>query len=194
MAKRRRRRRVRKVAADVLSIVTSARAASKTALRQLRREIGAAKRQLEKLVTEERSFRLEVLGTGGPGRSRGTGKSRKRGRPGGAKANARRAKPSRKGPAKADKFLAKLPAKFTLDDVRKVAGKAAAISLAQWGRSNKVKKTASGYEKFRVTRDGRYPAGGARAYRVGLDLPAPSHGRSRTGFGCIPSHPATYGI
>ena len=48
---------------------------------------------------------------------------------------------------KADNFLAKLPAKFTIDDVRKVAGKATAISLAQWARSKKVKKTATGYQK-----------------------------------------------
>jgi hypothetical protein len=49
MAKRRRRRRVRKVAADVPSIVTSARAASKAALQQLRKEIRAPKPQLESL-------------------------------------------------------------------------------------------------------------------------------------------------
>ena len=69
------------------------------------------------------------------------------GRPAGRKAVARRAKPRSKGPAKADKFLAKLPAKFTLDDLRKVAGKAAPISLAQGARSKKIKKTASGYQK-----------------------------------------------
>jgi hypothetical protein len=56
-------------------------------------------------------------------------------------------KPRRRGPAKADKFLAKLPTKFTIEDVRKVAGKAAAISLAQWSRAKKVKKTAVGYQK-----------------------------------------------
>jgi len=148
MAKRRRRRRrLQKVGADVLSMVTSARAASKNALQQLRREIGAAKRQLEKLVTEERSFRLDLFGASAPGRPRGTGKTRKRGRPAGRKAAARRAKPRRKGPAKADRFFAKLPAKFTIDDVRKIAGKAAPISLAQWARSKKVKKVAGGYEK-----------------------------------------------
>jgi hypothetical protein len=148
MAKRKRRKsRLRKVAADVLSMVSSAREASKAALRQLRKEIGAAKRQLEKLVTEERSFKLDLFGTGGPGRPRAAGKSRKRGRPAGRKAVARRAKPRRKGPAKADKFLAKLPTKFTIEDVRKVAGRAAPISLAQWARAAKVKKTAGGYEK-----------------------------------------------
>jgi hypothetical protein len=128
-------------------MVMSAREASKSALQQLRKEIGAAKRLLEKLVTEERSFRLDLFGAGGPGRPRGTGKLRRRGRPIGRKAVARRTKPRRKGPAKADKFLAKLPTKFTIDDVRKVAGKAAPISLAQWARSKKVKKVAGGYQK-----------------------------------------------
>jgi len=64
MAKRRRRRtRLQKVGSDVLRIVTSAREASKAALQQLRKEIGAAKRQLEKLITEERTFKLDVFGT-----------------------------------------------------------------------------------------------------------------------------------
>jgi hypothetical protein len=147
MAKRRQRKsRLQRVGADVLAMVTSAREASKTALQQLRQEIGAARRQLEKLVTEERSFRFDLFGNA-PGRSRGAAKSRKPGQPAGRKAVARRAKPRRKGPAKADKFLAKLPVKFTIDDVRKVAGKATGISLAQWARSKKVKKTASGYQK-----------------------------------------------
>jgi len=141
MAKRRRRRsRLQKLGADVLSMVMSAREASKSALQQLRREISATRSQLEKLVGEERSFRLDLFGTGET-------KSRKTGRPAGRKAAARQATPHRKGPAKADKYLAKLPTKFTIDDVRKVAGKATAISLAQWARSKKVKKTATGYQK-----------------------------------------------
>ena len=148
MAKRRRRKsRLQKLGADVLSMVASARDASKSALQQLRKEITAARSQLEKLVTEERSFKSDLFGTDGPGRPRGAGQSRKRGRPVGRKAVARKAQPRRKGPAKADNFLAKLPAKFTIDDVRKVAGKATAISLAQWARSKKVKKTATGYQK-----------------------------------------------
>jgi hypothetical protein len=148
MAKRRRRKgRLQRVGADVLAMVKNAREASKAALQQLRKEITAARSQLEKLVTEERSFKLDLFGTGGPGRPRGAGQSRKRGRPAGRKAVARKAQPRRKGPAKADNFLAKLPAKFTIDDVRKVAGKAAAISLAQWARAKKVKKTATGYQK-----------------------------------------------
>jgi hypothetical protein len=132
---------------DVLSMVKTAREASRAALEQLRTEIGVAKRQLEKLVNEQRSFRLDLFGASGPGRPRGAGKARKRGRPAGRKAVARRAKRRRKGPAKADTFLAKLPTKFTIDDVRKVAGKAAPISLAQWARSKKVKKTGDGYQK-----------------------------------------------
>jgi hypothetical protein len=132
---------------DVLGVVKSARDASKSALQHLRKEINATRTKLEKLVTEERSFKLDLFGTGGPGRPRGAAKSRKPGRPAGRKAVARRAKPPRKGPAKADTFLAKLPAKFTIDDVRKVAGKAAPISLAQWARSKKVKKVAGGYQK-----------------------------------------------
>jgi hypothetical protein len=148
MVKRRRRRsRLRKLGVDVLSLVASARDASKSALQQLRKEIGVAKGQLEKLIAEERGFRLDLFGTG-PGRSRGAGKSRKRGRPAGRKAVARPAKLRRKGPPKADKYFAKVPSKFTIDHVRKLAGKATAISVAQWVRAKKVKKTATGYEKI----------------------------------------------
>ena len=144
MAKRRRRRsRLQKLGADVLSMVMSARDASKSALQQLRKEISATRSTLEKLVTEERSFKLDLFGTGVPGRPRVAAKSRKPGR----KPAARRAKPRRTGPAKADKFLAKLPAKFTIDDVRKIAGKATPISLAQWARAKKIKKVAGGYQK-----------------------------------------------
>ena len=132
----------------MLSIVASAREASKAALQQLRKEISAARGLLERLVTEERSFRLDVFGTAAPGRPRVAGKSRKPGRPAARKSVARRAKPPTKGPAKADKFLAKLPTKFTIDDVRRVAGKKAPISLAQWARSKKVKKTGDGYQKI----------------------------------------------
>jgi hypothetical protein len=56
-------------------------------------------------------------------------------------------KPRRKGPPKADTFFKKLPKEFTIDHVRKVAGKASAISLAQWARAKKTRKTASGYQK-----------------------------------------------
>jgi hypothetical protein len=146
MAKRRKRKS--RLQSDVLSVVSSAREASKTALQQLRKEISTARRQLEKLVTEERSFRLDLFGTGRPGGPRPAGKSPKAGRPASKKLAARRAKPRRKGPAKADNFLAKLPARFTIDDVREVAGKATPISLAQWSRAKKVRKTAEGYRKI----------------------------------------------
>ena len=72
---------------------------------------------------EERNFRSDLFGTGGPRR------------------------PRRKGPPKADAFFKKLPKVFTIDQVRKLAGRATGVSLAQWARAKKVKKTASGYEK-----------------------------------------------
>ncbi len=132
----------------MLSIVTSAREASKAALQQLRKEIRATRRQLEKLAGEERSFKLDLFGTGGPGRPRSAGTARKAGRPPSRRAAARRAKPRRKGPPRADQYLAKLPRNFTIDDLRKLAGKATGISLAQWARAKKVKKTAAGYLKI----------------------------------------------
>jgi hypothetical protein len=152
MAKRKRRRsRLRELGADVLGMVASARNASKTALQHLRKEIAATRKRLEKLIGEERSFRLDLFGAGGPGRPRRVGTSRvtspKTSRRAGRRATARRAKPRPKGPPKADKYFARLPGKFTIDDVRKLAGKAAGVSLAQWARAKKVKKTTSGYEK-----------------------------------------------
>jgi hypothetical protein len=148
MARRRKRRsRLDRLGADILGIVASARDASKTALQHLRREITATRKRLEKLVGEERSFRLDLFGTGALARSRKVGRPRKTGRPAGRKATAPRAKPRRKGPPKADRYFAKLPSKFSVDDVRKLAGKATGVSLAQWARAKKVKKTAAGYEK-----------------------------------------------
>ena len=147
MAKRRRRSRLQQLKADVLGMVTSARNLSKAALLQLRKEIGATRSRLEKLVGEERSFKLDLFGAGGPGRPRAVSRSPRARRPAGSKATARKAKPRRKGPPKADTFFAKLPRKFTIDDARKVAGKATGISLAQWVRAKKVKKTADGYQK-----------------------------------------------
>ena len=85
----------------MFSIVTSASEASKSVFQQLSKEISAAKRQLEKLITEGRIFGLDLFGNG-PGRPRGAGKSRKRGRPVGRKRATRGVKPRRKGPAKAD--------------------------------------------------------------------------------------------
>ena len=131
------------VVGNVLGFVAQARAAASKALSNLRGEIVATKKHLETLIAEERSFRLDLFGTGGPGRPRGGGK--KVGRPAGRKAVAR--KPRRKGPPKADTYFKKLPGKFTIDDVRKLAGKATGISLAQWARAKKIRKTASGYQK-----------------------------------------------
>jgi hypothetical protein len=128
---------------NVLGFVAQARAAASKALQGLRSEISATRKRLETLIGEERSFRLDLFGTGGPGRPRGGGK--KVGRPAGRKAAAR--KPRRKGPPKADTYFKKLPGQFTIDDVRKLAGKAAGISLAQWARAKKIKKTATGYQK-----------------------------------------------
>jgi hypothetical protein len=144
MAKRNGRGRV---GIDIFGVMTKAREASRTALGHLRKEIRAARNRLEKLVEEERSFRLDLFGTGGPGRPRAVGKSLRAGRPEGTKAKAQKAGPRRKGPPKADKFFAKLPSKFTIDDVRKVAGKATPISVAQWVRAKRVKKAAGGYQK-----------------------------------------------
>ncbi len=140
-------RRKQKVGIDILGLVMKAREASRGALGHLRKEISAARNWLEKLIAEERSFRLDLFGSGGPGRPRVVGKSPKAGRAASGKAPARKAKPRRKGPPKADQFFAKLPSKFTIDDVRKLAGKATGVSLAQWARAKKVKKTADGYQK-----------------------------------------------
>ena len=148
MAKRRRRSRLQQVKADVLGMVTSARNLSRAALLQLGNEISATRNRLEKLVGEERTFKLDLFGTGGPGRPRAVNGPRKAGRPVARKTTARKGQPRRKGPPKADKFFAKLPSKFTIDDVRKLAGKATGISLAQWARAKRVKKTADGYQKL----------------------------------------------
>jgi predicted ArsR family transcriptional regulator len=138
-------RRRKGVIGNVLGFVAQARASASKALQNLRKEITATRKHLEKLIAEERSFRLDLFGTGGPGRPRSTGRRRRVGRPAGRKARA--TKPRRKGPPKAEAFFKKLPKAFTMDQVRKVAGKASAISLAQWSRAKKIKKTASGYEK-----------------------------------------------
>jgi len=102
MAKRRRRRTgLPKAGARVFAIVTSASEASKSVFQQLSKEISAAKRQLEKLIAEGRTFGRDLIGKR-PGKSRAAGKSRKRRIPGGRKRDTRRAKPRRKVSAKAD--------------------------------------------------------------------------------------------
>jgi hypothetical protein len=136
---------MQQLGADVLVIVSSARAAGKVALKQLRKEIAKTRNRLEKLVGEERIFRLDLFGIGERGKRRP--RPRKKGRSASRKAATRAVRPRRKGPPKADKFFGKLPSSFTIDDVRKVAGKAAGISLAQWARAQKIRKTAIGYQK-----------------------------------------------
>jgi hypothetical protein len=148
VAKQRRRPRLQQLKTDVLGMVTSARNLSKVALLQLRKEISATRSLFEKLVGEERSFKFDLFGTGSRGRPRATSKSRKAGRPAGERTRARKVQPRRKGPPKADKFFAKLPSKFTIEDVRKLAGKATPISVAQWVRAKRVKKAAEGYQKI----------------------------------------------
>jgi hypothetical protein len=149
MAKRHRRgTRPRKTGVDVLEMVARAREASSSALKYLRKEIAVTRKRLETLLGDERSFRLDLLGTGGPGRPRRVRRAPKRGRPARRRATTRKAKSRRKGPPRADRYFAKLPKKFTIDDVRKLAGKAAGVSLAQWVRAKKVKKTAGGYRKI----------------------------------------------
>jgi hypothetical protein len=141
VAKRRRRNRLQQLKADVLGMVSSARNLSRAALLQQRQEISATRSRLENLVGEERSFKLR---DGRPCRPQAVSKSPRASRSAGKGAKARKATPRRKGPPKADKFFAKLPSKFTTNDVRKLA---TPISVAQWVRAKRVKKTASGYEK-----------------------------------------------
>ena len=131
------------VTGNVLGFVAQARAAASKALQSLRAEISATRKRLETLISEERSFRFDLVGARGPGRPRGGGK--KVARP--ARSTAAARKPRRKGPPKADTYFKKLPKEFTIDHVRKVAGKASAISLAQWARAKKIRKTATGYQK-----------------------------------------------
>ncbi len=138
----RRRKRRNRPGAGALNIVRQARAAAKNALDSLRSEIKSTAARLQQLITEERSFKFELFGGGarrrGPGRPRG---SARRGRPRTRKAA------RRKGPPAAEKFFARLRSSFSLEDVRKVAGKKAGISLAQWSRAKRIKKTAKGYQK-----------------------------------------------
>ena len=148
MAKRSRRRGgSEKESVDVLGLVAEARAAGIAALEQLRAEIAATRRRLEALAGEEKGFRLELFGT--TGRPRKLERRRKSGRGRGGSLGTRR-----RETARAEKFFNKLPERFTLDDVRKLAGRAAAVSLAQWARGKRIKKTQSGYTK---SSGGDYP-------------------------------------
>jgi hypothetical protein len=139
MPKRRKKRRTRRSGSSALSIVRAARAAAKSALASLREEIRQMTAKLEKLVAEERSFRVDILGSA-PARRGRPPKAGRRGRP--PKRAARR-----KGPPLAERFFQKLPKSFTLDDVRKLAGRKAGISLAQWSRAKRIRKSGNGYQK-----------------------------------------------
>ncbi len=138
-----RKQKRRKRSTNALSFVRQARVAAKNALESLRAEIKATAARLQNLITEERSFKFDLFGGGrkrrGPGRPR---KAARRGRPPKARRTARR-----KGPPLAEKFFSRLPRAFSLEDVRKIAGRRAGISLAQWSRAKRIKKTGKGYQK-----------------------------------------------
>jgi hypothetical protein len=128
---------------SAFSIVRQARAAAKSALESLRNEIRATTARLAKLVSEEKSFRLELFGGSKPraarGGRRGPKSAARRGRP--------RTRAVRRGTPLAEKYFAKLGNTFSLDDVRKLAGRKAGISLAQWSRAKRIRKSAKGYQK-----------------------------------------------
>lgn len=132
------RKRQRSTAAGrLVGLIRGVRARATNALQGLRREIATTERRLEELVKEEREFLSDLSGRSSTALKQGTnGRRRSRGRP------------VRRGPAKADKYFAKLPPKFSLDDVRTLAGRLSGVSLAQWSRAKKVRKVADGYEKI----------------------------------------------
>jgi hypothetical protein len=134
-------KRRKSVTGNVLGFVAQARVAASKALQSLRAEISATRKRWKTLIAEERSFRLDLFGTAAPGRPRSVG------RPASKRTVVKRPKPRRKGPPKADRYFKNLPGKFTIDDVRKLAGRATGVSLAQWARAKKIKKTAGGYQK-----------------------------------------------
>jgi hypothetical protein len=134
-----------------LAIVRQARTAASKALQSLRAEIKATTARLQELVEEERQFRSELFGAVRErlGMAGGVRRGRPPGRPPGRPAGRRvAARPRRKGPPKADRYFSQLGNSFTLDDVRKLAGRAAGISLAQWSRAKRIKKTGKGYQKL----------------------------------------------
>jgi hypothetical protein len=120
--------------------VRTARKAAAHALKALRAEIASLRSRLEELVTEEKSFVSNLFPSTGA-------RARRRGRPGRRVGRVERGPVRRRGPARADRFFAELPERFTLDAVRKVAGRLAGFSIAQWARAKKIAKTASGYVK-----------------------------------------------
>jgi hypothetical protein len=133
------RRRQKKRALSALAIVRAARAAAKNALDSLREEIRGTTARLQKLIAEERSFKAELFGAARPARRRGGQAPRAAAKP--------RRRARRKGTPRAERFYQKLGDTFTLEDVRALAGKRAGISLAQWSRAKRIRKTAKGYQK-----------------------------------------------
>ena len=133
------RRRRKTVMAGALTVVRQARAAAKNALDSLREEIRLTAARLAKLVAEEKSFRLDLFGARTPA---GRGPSRK------GRGAAPKARKRRKGTPRAERFFAKLGKTFSLEDVRKLAGRKAGISLAQWSRAKRIKKVGKGYQKL----------------------------------------------
>lgn len=138
----RRKRRANAVASGALGVVRQAREAAKSALGKLRQEIAATRALLENLLEEERIFKSDVFG--GTSAGRGRAASAKSKAPAVRKRRKRRAP---KRPPRAEKFFEKLPSTFTLEDVRKLAGRGAGISLAQWSRAKRIKKVGDKYQK-----------------------------------------------
>ncbi|HSD09916.1 MAG TPA: hypothetical protein VLF14_02965 [Candidatus Binatia bacterium] len=138
----RKKRGRRRVAPGALMIVRRARAAAKSALDSLRSEIRLTTAKLAKLVSEERIFKSELFGAA-PARQPRPGRPRKAGR-GGKPA---RVRPRRRGTPQAEKYFRKLGKAFTLEDVRKLAGRRAGISIAQWSRAKRIRKVGDGYQK-----------------------------------------------
>ena len=145
MARPKRRGRRKRTAQGALGVIRQAREAAKAALVRLRSEIASTRTALGRLIQEEKVFRTDLFGAG-PGRP-----GRKRGRPAGAKTGVRRRRRRGgrpKGPPRAEKFFARLGKTFSLDDVRKLAGRSAGISLAQWSRAKRIKKVGDKYTKL----------------------------------------------
>ena len=124
-------------ARGALELVRDARKSAAQALERLRGEIGEARTLLEHLIKEERDFVAQLSGgavSAVPATMRGPRRQRS-------------SRPSKRGPAKADKFYAKLPNRFTLEQARRVAGRLTGISLAQWSRAKKIRKVGNRYAK-----------------------------------------------
>jgi hypothetical protein len=139
----RKRRAGSRTAPGALVIVRRARAAAKSALDSLRSEIRATTARLAKLIDEERIFKSELFGAA-PARRQRPGRPRKTG----GTAPPPRARARRRGTPQAERYFRKLGKAFTLEDVRKLAGRRAGISIAQWSRAKRIRKVGDGYQKI----------------------------------------------